>query len=409
MPKPETPLEILTQNLHSSDWTTRCDAARLLGQSRDPRAADALLPDLSDPDWRVRRNAAQALGALRDSRAVEPLIQLLNDRTVTVRQRAAVALGRIKDPAALPALFDLLLDDKSASHEAYQAIRKFGKKAMPDIARAYEKTAHSRLMLLLIEMKYEGALDILLKLLDDQKLATRWMAIRELGNLGNKKAIPHLIDQLDNNDPMAQAETVRALGKLDAEGTIPALLDLLKDDDLYGPRSGIYHAVVEAFQAFAGITKEIENVFPGKFPTMNAAGTPMSLPEVMSALNNEQFQMLNDMLSNLQNSGAKPSETTNIPAEIFQKTAEDAAWKFGVMFADAKDAKQDRVKRLTELLKSESNLKRSAAALTLPWYTDEQSVEPLKQLTQDPDEIVRKAALWALNALQATLKHRKGL
>ena len=110
MPKqPLPPVEILIEQLHGPDWTARCDAARLLGQSRDPRAVEALLPDLDDKDWRVRRNAAQALGALRDPRAVEPLLRALNDRTMTVRQRAIVALGRIKDPRALPALLDIVV------------------------------------------------------------------------------------------------------------------------------------------------------------------------------------------------------------------------------------------------------------------------------------------------------------
>ena len=53
MPKVNIPLEILIQQLHSSDRT-----ARLLGESGDPAAVDALLPDLNDPDWRVPRNAS---------------------------------------------------------------------------------------------------------------------------------------------------------------------------------------------------------------------------------------------------------------------------------------------------------------------------------------------------------------
>jgi HEAT repeat protein len=112
MPNRELSVESLIQDLHSKDWSRRCDAARLLGQSRDPRAVDALLPDLQDADWRVRRNAAQALGALRDPRATEPLIRALADRVLTVRQRAVVALGRIKDPQALPALLKVLLEDQ---------------------------------------------------------------------------------------------------------------------------------------------------------------------------------------------------------------------------------------------------------------------------------------------------------
>jgi HEAT repeat protein len=140
MPKTDIPVETLIEQLHGEDWTARCDAARLLGQSRDPRAVDSLLPDLNDSDWRVRRNAAQALGALRDKRAVGPLLQALRDRTMTVRQRAIVALGRIKDIQALPALLEILLENRHESYDANKAIHKFGRKALPEIAKAFEKT-----------------------------------------------------------------------------------------------------------------------------------------------------------------------------------------------------------------------------------------------------------------------------
>src|ERR1043165_4372304 len=148
MSKTDIPVETLIEQLHGEDWTARCDAARLLGQSRDPRAVEALLPDLNDSDWRVRRNAAQALGALGDQRVVEPLIQALKDRTMTVRQRAIVALGRIKDIQALPALLDILLENRHESYDANNAIRKFGKKALPEIARAFERNNNQQLMIL---------------------------------------------------------------------------------------------------------------------------------------------------------------------------------------------------------------------------------------------------------------------
>src|SRR5690349_9382380 len=192
MPKTDIPVEILIEPLHGEDWTARCDAARLLGQSRDPRAFEALLPDLDDPDWRVRRNAAQALGTLRDKRAVEPLIQALKDRTMTVRQRAIVALGRIKDLRALPALLEILLEGRHESYDANKAIHKFGKKALPEIAKAFERTNHQQLMMLLIEMKYEGAFELILKLLEHEEPSARLTAIREMRKLGDKRAIPYL-------------------------------------------------------------------------------------------------------------------------------------------------------------------------------------------------------------------------
>lgn len=408
MSKPDIPVEILIQQLHDTDWTARCDAARLLGKSKDPRAVDALLPDLKDSDWRVRRNAAQALGALRDQRAVGPLLEALRDRTMTVRQRAIVALGRIKDEQALPALIGILVENRRESYEANQAIRKFGKKALPELVKAFERTKNQQLMLRLIELKYEGAFELTVQLLESKEFSMPETAIREMGNLGDKRAIPYLIPLLNSSNTVSQAEAARSLGKLGATEAIPALLRLLRDDELYGPYSGVYHAVTEAFQLLGGITEEIKNAFPGKYPPMfNMAGASLSLPEVMGFAGNEQASILSEALSRLQSSTPKSVEVPGLPADLMNNVFEDMAWKFGVMFADARDASQDRVKRLVELLKSESNLTRAAAVLTLPWYSDGTSLRALEQARGDPDEIVCRSATWAHQALQKMLLYRK--
>ncbi|HKG52790.1 MAG TPA: HEAT repeat domain-containing protein, partial [Anaerolineales bacterium] len=341
MPKTDIPIETLIMQLHGEDWTERCDAARLLGQSRDPRAVDALLPDLHDSDWRVRRNAAQALGALRDKRAVGPLIQALKDRTMTVRQRAIVALGRIKDLQALPALLEILLENRHESYDANKAIHKFGKKALPEIARAFERTNHQQLMLLLIEMKYEGAFELILKLLENNEPSARLTAIQEMGKLGDKRAIPYLASQLQNDQTAIQSEIVQALGRLGAIETIPDMLNLLKDDQLYGPRASVYRAVTEAFQAFGGIKNEIKNAFPGNYPAMfNMGGAPLSLPEAMGLLGHSQPNLLSDAIAKMQTGFTKSEEETEPVANTIGKTLDDMTWKFGVMFADANDAKQ---------------------------------------------------------------------
>jgi hypothetical protein len=196
---------------------------------------------------------------------------------------------------------------------------------------------------------------------------------------------------------------------LGAVETIPALLDLLVDDELYGPRSSIYHAVTDAFQSFSGITEEIKNAFPGKYPTMfNMGGAPISLPEAMGLLGNRPGDdFLSEALSRLQTGAPKSDEIPGIPSDVINKAFEDMAWKFGVMFADARDASQERVKRLTDLLKSESSLTRAAAALTLPWYSEEGSLRALEQTTRDTDEMVQKASTWAFHALQKVILYRK--
>jgi HEAT repeat protein len=339
---------------------------------------------------------------------VQPLIQALKDRTMTVRQRAIVALGRIKDPQALPTLIEILLENKHESYDANKAILKFGKKALPELAKAFERTNNQQLMLLLIGMRYEGAFDLLLKLLKGPGFSMPQTAIRELGKLGDKRAIPYLIPYLDSDNPISQAEAVRALGKLGAAESIPALMNLLEDTDLYGSHAGTYYAVTEAFQILGGIMEEIKTAFPGKYPAMfNMAGASISLPEMMGLFGKTQSQMLNQALARLQNSVPKDVEIPGLSPDATNKMFEDMAWKFGVMFADAKDARQERIKRLMELLKSESSLARAAAALTLPWYCDERSLAALEEATRDSDMTVRKAATWAFHALQKALLYRK--
>jgi HEAT repeat protein len=407
MSKPNIPVDTLIRQLHGTDWTARCDAARLLGQSGDPRAVEALLPDLQNPDWRVRRNAAQALGALRDKRATEPLLALLKDRTITVRQRAVVALGRIKDPTALPALIDIVVEGKRESYDASKAVRKFGKKALPEVARAYETSSDLKLLLLLVELKYAGAFDLLIRSLKHKKPAVKLVAIRELGNSGDARAIPYLMDEMQQTERAIQSEVVQALGKLRAVESVQPLLRLLSDDELYGPQADLYHAVTDAFQRFAGIADEIQNAFPGKYPAMfNMGGAPVSLPEVLSQLGNAHSDMLQNAISRISTTLTKPDNLPDQTSDAIHKAMDDMAWKFGVMFTDAKDARQERVGRLIELLGSDVSLTRCAAALSLPWYGDERSVGPLRRLVTDSDEMVRMAATWAVSALQKAISYR---
>jgi len=231
--------------------------------------------------------------------------------------------------------------------------------------------------------------------------------IQEMGKLGDKRAIPYLVSQINSDGPTVKSEVVDALAKFGATETIPAMLNLLQDHDLYGPQSSVYHSVAEALQRFGGITEEVKNAFPGKYPALfNMGGTPLSLPEAMGLMGNDQTNLLSEAISKFQTGFTHPEETDQA-RNTLRKTLDDMAWKFGVMFADGRDAKQDRVTRLIELLHSESNLARAAAALTLPWYADERAVDPLKQMAQDSDQVVRRAAQWALQALQKTLLDRK--
>lgn len=411
MPKTNIPIETLIADLHGADWQKRCDAARLLGQSRDPRAVNALLPDLQDEDWRVRRNAVQALGALKSPRALEPLMEALKDRVATVRERAAVGLGRIKDPRAIPALTEALLEDKKShihiNEGAYQAIRKFGVKAGPHLAELLRNKPNPYVIDLLAESKYDGLVALLTPLTHHPDPLMREKTLRALGQSGDSKAIDFLLDALEKGDLNARINAVQSLGQLRVLQSASKLLDLLQDDQLYGPQAGLYRAVADAFQEFSGIKKDLVNAFPlPSTPSFNVAGAGTSLPGMMGLLGNENFQKLNQMLTDAESRAGELSDKFNLPPEVV-KAVSDQTWKFGAMFEDARDAKTEQVKALIELLKSELPLTRTAAALNIPWYMDTQALEHLEHVMQDADEMVRRAAKWAHASLKTALSYQE--
>ena len=97
-------VEALTVALHNPNRDVRFNAARALGEIRDPRAVESILDLLRDQNRTVRLAAARALGYIKDERAVEPLSHALGDRTRMVRNYIAWALGEIGDERGVPAL-----------------------------------------------------------------------------------------------------------------------------------------------------------------------------------------------------------------------------------------------------------------------------------------------------------------
>ncbi|MBE0696441.1 MAG: HEAT repeat domain-containing protein, partial [Anaerolineaceae bacterium] len=269
MPKSKIPIEQLLADLHDADFMARSDAARELGKSGNPRAVAALLPNLNDPDWRVRRNAVQALGGLKAKAAVGGLIAALEDRTLTVRTRAAVALGRIKDPGSIQALLVALQPgDGRVSESAAQALKKFGKAAIPAIKAELETTAASSrqdkeklcLLEILAELRCVDALDGLVALLDDADSMVRWRVLMALANLPDQRARQIVIGVLSSSDPLMRIYAAQAVARMNDPIAAAVLVGLLKDPVLSGLSGEVNRAVTGALQVLAHLPKEYAGV-----------------------------------------------------------------------------------------------------------------------------------------------------
>lgn len=93
----------------AKDATNKRDLARLLHETHDPRAADALAALIEDPDEDTRIEATEALADLGDKRAVEPLLVLAksdNDSTGSDAINHLRTLGVPEAGEALLGMFD---------------------------------------------------------------------------------------------------------------------------------------------------------------------------------------------------------------------------------------------------------------------------------------------------------------
>lgn len=180
---------------------------------------------LTDENPAIRREAAFNLGAMgSDSRKAAPALgRALKDPSEEVRINASLALSKMGDAceAALPDIAEALISDPS-----------------PQIR------LNLALALIQLREKAAPAVDALIKSVDDEAnrevilsfaASVRQRCIIALGRIGEpaKKAIPALVEALNDPHEGTRAEAAIALSKFgtDARIAVPHLQKLLNDED----------------------------------------------------------------------------------------------------------------------------------------------------------------------------------
>lgn len=83
-------------------FSSRANAALLLGNDKDPAVVDALRDGLKDKDWSLRAASAHSLALRNDPSLQSALGPLLNDQKQAVRLRAAAGYIRLSSYAPAP-------------------------------------------------------------------------------------------------------------------------------------------------------------------------------------------------------------------------------------------------------------------------------------------------------------------
>jgi HEAT repeat protein len=168
------------------------EVAKKIVALHDKSVLQDLEPSLSNEDMHLRGNAAFIFASLGDDRGFQVIKSILEDRST---KRAVVEIDSTGSPS--PGL--QIRDDRC------YAAHLFG------------------------DPRDSRAVSILVPLLKDQEVNSTvpW----SLGEIGDKSAIPPLIETLEDNGPDMRVLAIYALEKLKAPEALPQLRALLDDDE----------------------------------------------------------------------------------------------------------------------------------------------------------------------------------
>jgi serine/threonine-protein kinase len=208
---PQTIPLLLPALKHESEYARRA-AVEVLNELCDAASIKYLLEAIKDSDWWVRSRAADALGKIGGSRVVDAVIALVNDRDDDIRRTAIEILNLTHDERAVEHLINATRDtDWWVSERAVDALAAIGNpKALPRLVEMLQQSAHSipSVIRALIKLGDASLVPALLSVLQRPESEIRIEALHALGLLAD-----------DTQRETVQAR-IRAVGELTTDQTV---------------------------------------------------------------------------------------------------------------------------------------------------------------------------------------------
>ncbi len=309
--------------LKDPDDNFRASIVTAIGQLKEPRNINVIIPLLKDSSEEVKRAAATALGAINDPRAVEPLLKTLQDDSQPVRTAAIQSLGKMADRRAVTPLLILLPVEKSVEirRDIITALGAIGdNRAIKPVLKALEDD-NPQIRNAAVEaagkLKVPNAVELLLEFMHNEKNFynpnlpvldpgenpdLRKTAAKSLVQSINNKDFSLLISALDDQDPLIRMTVAEALGKTNNPVSLDALNSLLADPD---PK------VREAAVTSLGVIGDPRSIDPLKTILKNpATSIPMRFTVIEALGSIKDIQAMTCLLEEFNNAG--PREKTVI-------------------------------------------------------------------------------------------------
>ena len=163
-------------------------------------------------DWEARLFSIEKLNGLKDEETVDFLMAVAGDKREhwAVQIRAIQFMGEIRNPKTL----DLLLKIFTSRSNVYEcpAIKSYTAIALGNFRG------------------YSDVIDPLITGTNNDEPLIREASVQSLGNLGNAKAVPHLIPLLRSPSLAMRLSTIKALESIGDPQAIPHLENVAEKD-----------------------------------------------------------------------------------------------------------------------------------------------------------------------------------
>lgn len=198
--------EVAEVALQSEDNQIRYHAAWWLGKHQVQESCAALCEALFDERYRIpsggyplRRQAARALGQLKNPQAVEALIKACECEDFRLREAAIQALAAIGDERAINPLLNMMQSNQKQPYEALieafatlkvDSARAFIEPYLNDSSERIQCAAARYFYILTQQTTY---LERILKYLNHENMYVRWAAVFDLGAIAHRQAVEAIL------------------------------------------------------------------------------------------------------------------------------------------------------------------------------------------------------------------------
>jgi HEAT repeat protein len=381
-------VKFLKQLLSDDHAEVRYTAAASIVAIGGEMAATEVSPLLRSQEVRLRNTVVEILAKIGPE-AIGRVAELLQDRDKDVRKFAVDVLEKIGSKEAETPLIQALMDDNvNVSAAAAAALGTCGtQKAVPYLIECLNQSSWQKCAALrgLGAIGGDSALDAILAVDPEEESMVLFSAVSALGDMADSRSIDFLLDLLDRANPSLEPVIMQAIESV-FRGSYIKKLDLvykkIKIQKIIPMLDSVNSETVKSAIGLLGLLRAEESV--------------EALAKLFTESNRSLLEDLEQALLQI-----KPFRLQPLLKIIGNDKEPDSVKKSAVRII-ASTGHKDCMEALISCLKNAGGSLKVDIIKAMATLSDPKAVAPLESLLTDPGDTVRITAIEALETFKAT-------